>query len=231
MIELVTFTGVDETTPGEALLELAAKYPFCEFAVLAGTRTGTLPRFPPIETIEQWRLAAQRARVHSAIHLCGRYARAICEGLVSEAAELAAGFGRVQVNLPPDQRQVNAKRVEAFGERIGATPILQHGGPWYLAPGSGKGRTEYLFDRSGGRGIRAIDEWPSPPHPAGRRVGYAGGISPATIDEALVFASRFPDSRLWLDMESGVRTDDRFDRAAVETVCRHVDASGLAAAA
>ena len=51
MIELVTFTGVDETTPAEALLELAAKYPFCEFAILAGTRTGTLPRFPPVETI------------------------------------------------------------------------------------------------------------------------------------------------------------------------------------
>ncbi len=231
MIELVTFTGVDETTPCDALVELAARYPFCEFAVLAGTGTGSQPRFPPVATIERWRKVAREQEVHSAIHLCGRYSRGICKDDASEAAGLAAGFGRVQINLPEEDRRRNVAKLVTFAKRIGAATILQHDDAWDSAPAGWKGRTEHLFDRSGGRGIRAIEHWPSPPRGTSRRVGYAGGISPATIEQALGFARHFAGSRLWLDMESGVRTNGRFDIAAVEAVCKSIKASGLAGAA
>lgn len=48
MIELLTFTGVDEHTSFPKLLDLAHLYPAVEFAVLVGspTGTGTKPRFP-----------------------------------------------------------------------------------------------------------------------------------------------------------------------------------------
>lgn len=228
MIELVTFTGIDETTPCDALVQLAASYPFSEFAVLAGTWTGSHPRFPPVATIERWREVAGEHRVHSAIHLCGRYSRGVCQDDASEAAGLAAGFDRVQINLPSDDRRRNVAQVEAFGERIGATTIIQHDEAWDSAPAGWMRRTEHLFDRSGGRGIGSIEHWPSPPRGTGRRVGYAGGISPATIEQALAFARRFAGSRLWLDMESGVRTNGRFDIGAVDAVCKSIEANGIA---
>ena len=51
MIQLLTFTGVDEHTSFPKLLDLAHLYPAVEFAVLVGspTGTGTKPRFPRLE--------------------------------------------------------------------------------------------------------------------------------------------------------------------------------------
>ena len=82
---------------------------------------------------------------------------------------------------------------------------------------------EYLFDPSSGRGESAFSRWPEPPVDAATRYGYAGGISPETIGEALAFASQHADAGLWIDMESGVRTeDDRFDLDKVEGICARV---------
>ena len=228
MIEIVTFTGIDESTPYDAIKRLTGKSPFCEFAILAGTMSGSHPRFPAVDTVEHWRTYAKENQIRSAIHLCGNYARNACSDNPRQAAALASGFGRVQVNLPPADRKTNATRIEAFAERIETTVILQHDGAWHTAPGGWTGRIEHLFDRSAGRGLCAIEGWPSPPKNTERRVGYAGGIDPETIDQALQFAGRFPNSQLWLDMESGVRTNDRFNVDAVEAICERIEASGLA---
>ena len=50
--------------------------------------------------------------------------------------------------------------------------------------------------------------------------GYAGGLNPDTIGDALAaIAARVPDGQpYWIDMESGVRTDDRFDLDKCERV-------------
>ena len=80
-------------------------------------------------------------------------------------------------------------------------------------------RIEYLFDESGGRGKRG--DWPDPwPVLPGMRCGYAGGLGPDNVDEALEFVERHPDARIWLDMESGVRTNDWMDLEKVEAVCQ-----------
>lgn len=70
-----------------------------------------------------------------------------------------------------------------------------------------------LFDPSGGRGIGG-HAWPSPP-PA-TRMGYAGGIGPDNIEQVLDQVA--PLGAAWIDMESGVRTDDRFDLDKVREV-------------
>lgn len=78
----------------------------------------------------------------------------------------------------------------------------------------GAGRASVLFDPSGGRGIEAF-RWPSPP--IGCHLGYAGGIKPDQIVDTLKEIG-VVDSPFWIDMESGVRTDDKFDLAKVRQV-------------
>lgn len=76
-----------------------------------------------------------------------------------------------------------------------------------------------LFDTSGGRG-KLPDSIPS--HP-GYTVGYSGGINPENVVE---YIQRIPgleeDSKYWIDMESGVRTNNWLDLNKCEEVCKKI---------
>ena len=81
------------------------------------------------------------------------------------------------------------------------------------------GNIVFLHDQSGGRGIDSIDLWPRPE--AMERVGYAGGLKPSNIVKALKTVRNFKTyfgADIWLDMETGVRTNDWFDLDKVELV-------------
>ena len=74
----------------------------------------------------------------------------------------------------------------------------------------------YLIDGSGGRGIdKPIEIYDNPDI----HVGYAGGINPENVGAKL---SQLLEHRsygsFWIDMESGVRTDDWLDLDKVERV-------------
>ncbi|MEX3984080.1 hypothetical protein AB4Y45_34565 [Paraburkholderia sp. EG287A] len=94
-----------------------------------------------------------------------------------------------------------------------------------LARSAFSGDVSVLLDSSCGRGI-APDTWAAPVVHAGQPLdtGYAGSISPENIEvvldatQAAVRESGTAGGRYWLDMETGVRTDNRFDRAKVEQV-------------
>ena len=220
MIELITFTGVDARTPMDELEEINRDYPRTEFAVLVGSQTGRdNPEYPPMNVVQ----ALLEARVNNAVHLCGTHARqaAGMEPGTNQALRICEGFGRVQVNLMGqggDTPERN-RAIRDFAERVAArTVILQHQGPWETVPILHP-RIEYLQDPSGGRGKQAFREWPDPP--PGRRAGYSGGLGPSNIRQALDFAERFPQGRIWLDMQRHVR-DPRgwLDLRRIREVCR-----------
>ena len=73
-----------------------------------------------------------------------------------------------------------------------------------------KNRTKMsvLLDASGGRGI---DTPVKPLNIPGLKVGYAGGLNPENVGEKLEYLMENVEGEFWIDMESGVRTDDRFD--------------------
>ena len=77
MIELLTFTRVDEHTSFPKLLDLAHLYPAVEFAVLVGspTGTGTKPRFPRLAVAHRLRGLGVDHSQNTSIHLCGRFAK------------------------------------------------------------------------------------------------------------------------------------------------------------
>ncbi len=81
----------------------------------------------------------------------------------------------------------------------------------------------WLFDRSGGRGVVAERL------PVHNRLlelaGFAGGIGPDNVMDVIrqINAASSPVlGPYWIDMESGVRTDDRFDLGKVESVLEQV---------
>ena len=90
-----------------------------------------------------------------------------------------------------------------------------------------KNRTKMsvLLDVSGGRGI---DTPFKPLNIPGLKVGYAGGLNPDNVGEKLEHLMKNVNGEFWIDMESGVRTDDMFDLNKVYKVlhvCQEVLAS------
>lgn len=227
VIETVTLTGIDENSDPEALIRLSRWFAFVELAVLAGTREGE-PRMPTHRWIREWVTKANRADVATAIHLCGARSRAARDQNWEKLAELTAGFGRVQVNLPPPERCAAAPALDNFAQFLQRRVVVQHEGPWETSEAARCANLDLLADGSGGRGIPGFGSWP--PSREGRPSGYAGGIGPANIGQALEFAARWPQRRIWIDMETGVRTSDVFDMTKAIAVCAEVEAARQRAA-
>ena len=222
MIETVTLTGIDENSDPDALVHLGHRFPFVELAVLAGTHEGA-PRMPARRWIREWVKKTNRADLATAIHLCGAHSRAARHREWRDLQELTAGFGRVQVNLPPPERDDAVRTLEDFARFLQQRVVVQHEGPWETSEAARCANLDLLADASGGRGIPGFGSWPPPRE--GRLSGYAGGIGPATIGQAVDFAAQWPEQRIWIDMETGIRTADVFDTTKAVAVCAEVEAA------
>lgn len=77
----LTFTGVDERTNLDDLLDIRNRYPeHVEFAVLVGSKTTDdyrqdSGRYPCLTYVWKFRDFCRRYNTRCAIHLCGKYAR------------------------------------------------------------------------------------------------------------------------------------------------------------
>lgn len=225
MLEILSFTGVDIHTNPEDLLAISDEFPKVEFAVLIGTETGEdHPLFPPLNVVKH--LKSLSPDLNTALHLCGKYARAAMQTGpdTEEMFSISEGFGRVQVNLHGDRIDPGyiatlPKAVQNFADTVQADKvILQHRDTWDSTPLEHP-KVEYLFDLSEGRGKESFASWPEPP--ASKRVGYAGGIGPHNIRQAMKFVDLHPQSHIWLDMESQIRDrKHRLDLDKVRAVCQ-----------
>ena len=231
MLEILTFTGVDSRTSMLDMHAIAQKYPKIEFGVLVGSLSGHSNIFPSLNIVREFRdfgvMSSDDYKndLHTAIHLCGVYSLEVmqAEGASEGVFEMCRGFGRVQINLHGDEFNsndidTNAAAIRRFADKVSCdSVILQHKSGWEDVPVVDHPKVEYLYDRSGGAGRAAFHEWPDPPLEG--RYGFAGGIGPDTIGEAMTFVHRWPEYRLWMDMEGRVRKNRWFDLKAVERVC------------
>ena len=229
MIEIVTFTGVDERTDLTRVARIAEEYPFAEFGILIGSQTGgSNPIFPSLKVVNKLKHALPPDRI--ALHLCGKYARqAVGYGIPTEEFyDTCRHFDRIQVNLHADADDLGEVLIlpgclmgfamSPWVKKV----ILQHRGDWKSIPiEMDTSKLEYLFDVSEGRGIESFKDWPAPPEDK-QRVGYAGGIGPDNIQTALNFGVLWPEYPMWIDMESKIRTDFCFDLGKVRQVCEKV---------
>lgn len=204
--DFITFTGADDRTCVNWMRNLSLRFPIEWGVLFSPSRQGTDQRHPGGD--KQSELAWSGLRL--AAHLCGGHARYVMgEGEKTRIPVDLGYWQRVQVNhATPD-----ASRIAKFCHSWGTKGIGQSRGVSFPADAG----VEWLFDTSAGRGA-APTAWPS--HPGVGRVGYAGGINPSNVLDVLrAINSSGP---YWIDMETGVRTDDWFDLDKCEQVCRLV---------
>ena len=212
MLTLVTITGADDKTDPDDMVALSGEFPFVEWGILCSPkRTGT-NRFPS----SGW-IASLPSSIRLSMHLCGAAARDVLAGGSVAKYSCGRAFDRYQLNgyTPPacddftsmcsthQYRWILQARNES-SLALAVADALKFGD-----------KADILFDPSGGRGIETA-KWP--PIPSGVRLGFAGGIRPSNVARVLAGIGH-TKSPFWIDMESGVRTDeDELDLGLVRQV-------------
>ena len=217
-ISKVTITGADNNTHPADMQKLSDKYPFVEWGILFSKSSAGKDRYPSREKIEQF----EHLNVNLSAHFCGEYSRNVV--LKGDIAEISHHFRfkRVQLNfnfqntvpeLPLLRRvmytypnrefilQYNQSNVPAINSFLNTPPR----------------NVALLYDASGGRGTEIRTFSPSFAQPT----GYAGGITPDNVESICQTLSKMSnpgESPIWIDMESGVRTDNELDMDKVKKV-------------
>ena len=217
-LKYTSITGADDAVDPQELLKLSSEFPFAEWAILLlPARTGTA-RFPSTEWIRNFSKLAQG--LHTAMHLCDGALLGFIRG-DTEILGLMSGFKRIQLNLKfgdVEGKYDPADLVKRVRDNAQFQFIIQYGkDKQSLLPLlADVPNHAVLYDDSAGRGI-SPDSW-EPPLP-GHFCGYAGGLNPANVAQQIEIISKVaPGYTTWIDMETGVRTDDKFDLSKVRRV-------------
>lgn len=216
-IVAASFTGAEDSVDPAELARVSARWPQAEWAVLILDEREGSGRNPS----QAWRLLfldALEGRGRTAAHLCGvsAFERLLSGGPWPELAR----YGRVQANINARSAHFGKEQVFEVWRRLAADSgglIIQlHAGveAWaaeFLAKAEPGARVEALFDESKGRGALPVAWRESLP---GIPCGYAGGLSPENVAAQMPAIARAARALgCWIDMETGVRTGERFDLA------------------
>lgn len=243
----VSITGADDAVRIEDLVALSHHFPFVEWAILHFPAKEGKARNPTAAWRAKLASARREHGLKTALHLCDEHvfwmllSTTYDKHLPFIENDLRV-YDRVQVNINARGKGFTSGEVVSVYTTLachGARLILQqHDGTTTaietylsgmslgsLARSAHAGDISVLLDASRGKGI-APDTWAPPLVRAGQplHTGYAGGISPENIEavldatESAVREYGQPDARYWLDMETGVRTDNQFDLKKVEQV-------------
>lgn len=231
-LPILTMTGIDAKTDPKwinAMLRrfvLTTGYSALEFAILRSPKVDQSPRYPVRDVVK--RLTGSANSGDFAFHLCGRYARMVHSLEWAELCDIIdfSAVGRVQVNsAEADEKAILT--LWRFGQHINKPVIMQwRADEFPLVPST----VHLLQDRSGGNGISET-QWAIPDCSTQRGrtfapIGYAGGLGPDNVGDAL--KSIRPSSRgrrFWIDCESSLRTDNWFDQEKAEAMAFAVKAA------
>lgn len=217
-LKYCSITGADDAVDPKDMASFSREFPFVEWAILLlPARAGTA-RFPSTQWIEKF--SKECAGSNNAMHLCDGAFLGFIDG-DPQILKLMQGFKRIQLNLKfgDVEGKYDPKKLM---ERVKASPqwqfILQYGKDkkGLLPLFKDVPNHAVLFDESAGRGI-SPDSWDAPL--SGHSCGYAGGMNPDNVGKNLEIISKVAKGyTTWIDMETGVRTNDVFDLAKVRRV-------------
>ncbi len=223
----VTITGADDGVSPADLISLSREFPFVEWAILGSkTRRGT-PRYPTDHWMDGWMEArlGEPVDFHWAVHLCGELSRralSACQrvrGWLHTLARPAYSTPRAQLNGFSEYRLP----MLALAEQMPGWEFILQCENFAATHEAEKLHQQHpnvsiLWDASGGRGIDdGWDDIPCPTSADGPRYGWAGGVTVENIEskiEKVLTQNDLPalrDAEFWLDLESGCRTEERFD--------------------
>ena len=218
-LKQVTFTGVDDYTNLSELQKIQKDYPIAEFGVLVTAKWEQYQRCLNPKTIP----SLGDYELNLSCHLCGRVARAVLHNDFNEAIELVKKFDvfkRCQLNIAKEETEdeLDIDVPETLDELIIQQPSVDNCDLFYKI--KNRNKMSVLIDGSGGEGIKTdlktlkVDF----------KVGYAGGLNPDNIEETL--EKLFNDENVgdfWVDMETGCRTDEKFDLGKVVKVLKRIE--------
>ncbi len=203
----ITFTGADARTNVGNMRWISDRYPVEWGILFSRSRQGNENRYPDMGAVMG---IMGTGGLRLASHFCGEMAREIMGYAAGDPCRLPMlGTRRVQINHP----HPSVAAAQRFGQMEGKRCILQCRGATFPYEHD----VDWLYDVSGGNGVRP-GTWPA--HP-GKLVGYAGGINASNVLDTIESINGLMGrcGPYWLDMESGVRTDDWFDLEKVREIC------------
>lgn len=205
----VGFTGVDDSILIPSMKALSKHYPI-EWGILLDGQQSNNPLFMQDEDLRK----IQKSGLRLAAHLCGDYAQKVVQG---DSLDLNLhGFHRLQINHGrhgSDAEKIN--NVWRFGAINGFRMVLQCQSEFPT-----DARVDWLFDCSFGEGVQPA-AFP-PLTQTTSFCGFSGGFNAEILPTVLVDLSVGESIPFWIDMESGVRVNNRFDLGQCEAVCRAI---------
>lgn len=222
-LKYCSITGADDDVVIDDLSEIARRYPFLENAILLLPSRMGQARFPTDTWITKF--SSSYSGKHRAMHLCEDALLGFIAG-DKEVLRLMHGFQRIQLNLKFGNIEGRYDPLDLVN-RVKETPekefIIQYSKDKHgLLPLFRDVKNHaVLYDDSAGRGI-SPDSWDAPLE--GHFCGYAGGMNPDNVGHNLEIISKVAEGYVtWIDMETGVRTNDCFDLSKVERVLEIVE--------
>ena len=222
-IRFATVTGADDKTSIDSMVRIRNRYPFVEWGILFSPKRIGESRYPSSEWLEKLKDKGSSMRISA--HICGVYSQellttGICDALSTNTAiDKVGAFYRVQLNFNSSKHTVSEKfyrnlRISA----IHGTVILQYNdsncelNSEVISKGIG---VSFLYDSSGGLGVLE-KQWKPPV--GNFFTGYAGGLTPDNLEEELKkIEAVVGDNEIWIDAETGLRTNDTLDLDKVLT--------------
>ena len=224
VINKVTLTGADDKTDIKLLQDIQKEYSFVEWGILISTNQNR-NRYPSEDFIYDLR----NKGLNLALHVCGKHSRAILQDGNFDPMVKYDWFNRYQINFNFKNTEHNTWNIIELLDKFPTKKfILQDNlsnkkeiktilNTCYIKRLS---NIDVLYDSSGGRGteIKSVE---SPYDDV--YTGYSGGLNPENVKDICEKIITFDDeSKVWIDMESGVRTDDIFDLEKVIKVLETV---------
>ena len=167
-------------------------------------------RFPTRRWIDNFIFQSKDKNVQKSLHLCGEGVYKFTEN-DPDIMYLAQHFDRVQLNFNAKVaiKHKKLKQIINAANNSDKQIIIQHNRNNKEIMEDLNKNIHILLDASGGIG-KYPKRWTNIGK-YGTLVGYAGGIKPSNIRRTLASLKSISTSDFWIDLESGVRTNNEFD--------------------
>jgi len=214
MLNRITFTGIDNHCKVKELITLQSEYPFVEYGVLVSinnTNKGIEKRYPNLVMLK----GLKKENLNLSLHVCGKAAREIITKNNFDLFYKMIGnylpmFQRIQFNiagskncLPVTFNMQQQIIIQTASMDTNHLELLQ----------SCNEKIVGFQDNSGGNG-QVESLWMETEY-----FGYAGGLGPENVVSAVEEILEVRDKPFWIDMETHIRTNDKFDINKCRRVC------------
>lgn len=224
-INKLAIAGADDNVDQSKLVELSNEFPFIEWSILLSKNKQGEQRYPS----PQWVQELTKKDLELSAHFCGWLARQVLEERnYNLIRELPNSFKRIQLNY--NFKNSSGYKLLSLLEFAASDPsrslILQMNKSNSLVlreliqEEKLPSNIHFLYDASGGYG-KVIERIES--HIINQYTGYAGGLNPDNIKKICTMISDDPEQvETYVDLESGVRTDNEFDLVKVRDIAEKV---------